>query len=167
MLDGILGGIVVSGTTQGSKAAALGARLLAGNTISDAERYVTGELIPTFDHHELVRLNIPESRLPDNSVIVNSPPSIYEEFKDLIFSALLTFVVLCSLIFFLLVSIVRRQKAEEELKASRNFLTSVLDNLPDMVFVKEATNLTFVSLNQAGEAIIGQSAIFYSFVFLL
>jgi len=158
MQNGILGGIVTSGKTQGGKAAVLGFRLLTGKLIRGAEQYLTGENIPTFNHHELVRLGIPESRLPLESVIVNKPPSIYEEFKSFIFSALVTFGILCALIFFLLVSIVRRQKAEEKLKASRNFLNSVLNNLPDMVFVKEAKDLTFVSLNKAGEAILGESA---------
>jgi hypothetical protein len=90
MQDGILGGIVTSGKTQGGQAAVLGSRLLAAKLISGTEQYLTGENIPTFDHHELVRLGIPESRLPHDSVIVNKPPSIYEEFKDFIFSDLLS-----------------------------------------------------------------------------
>ncbi|WP_167505721.1 response regulator [Desulfosediminicola flagellatus] len=156
MHDGILGGVTTSGKTQGGSAAELASQLLEGRSISDAKHYVTGENIPTFDHRELVRLNIPESRLPHDSIIVNKPLSIYEEFKDVIISAFLTFLILCTLISFLLISIVRRKKAEEDLKSSRNFLNSVLDNLPDMVFVKEAENLTFVSLNKASEAFFNE-----------
>ncbi|BHH85524.1 hybrid sensor histidine kinase/response regulator [Desulforhopalus sp. 52FAK] len=158
MQDGVLGGIVTSGFAQGQRAAILGSRLLAHQRLDETERYVTGDNIPTFEHNELVRLEIPPSRLPQDSVIINKPLSIYEEFRSFIISALVTFILLCVLITFLLISIIRRRKAENELKTSRNFLNSVLDNLPDMVFVKEAENLTFVSLNKVGESFFNTPA---------
>ncbi len=40
---------------------------------------------------------------------------------------------------------------------SEQFLRSVLDNLPDMVFVKEARDLRMVRWNKAGERIVGYS----------
>jgi PAS domain S-box-containing protein len=50
-----------------------------------------------------------------------------------------------------------RKRAEERLRESEAFLASVLDNLPNMVFVKEAEGLRFVRLNKAGEALLGYS----------
>lgn len=151
MQDGILGGIVTSGLAQGRSAAVLGARLLQQKTIDESKRYTTGENIPTFDHNELLRLQIPQSRLPQESVILNKPLSLYEEFQGYIISSIITFILLCVLITFLSMSIIRRKKAEKELKSSRNFLNSVLDNLPDMVFVKDAENLRFIRVNKVGE----------------
>lgn len=158
MQDGVLGGIVTSGNAQGQRAAILGSRLLAHQALDETERYVTGANIPTFEHSELVRLEIPQSRLPQDSEVINKPLSIYEEFRSFIISAFATLILLCVLITFLLMSIIRRRKAENELKTSRNFLNSVLDNLPDMVFVKEAENLTFVSLNKVGESFFNAPA---------
>ncbi len=44
-------------------------------------------------------------------------------------------------------------------KASRQdehlFLTSILDNIPDMIFVKDAKSLRFVRFNKAGEKLLG------------
>ena len=45
--------------------------------------------------------------------------------------------------------------AHEELRDSERFLDSVLENLPNTVFVKEAEGLRFVRVNRAGEALVG------------
>ncbi|OWY59649.1 hypothetical protein B7486_73440, partial [cyanobacterium TDX16] len=43
-----------------------------------------------------------------------------------------------------------------ELRESELFLTSVVENIPNMVFVKDAEQLRFVRFNRAGEQLIGQ-----------
>ena len=48
-----------------------------------------------------------------------------------------------------------RRRAEDEVRRSRAFLDSVLDQIPLMVFVKDATELRFVRLNRAGESLLG------------
>jgi PAS domain S-box-containing protein len=51
---------------------------------------------------------------------------------------------------------IREQKfAEQELKSVNNFLDSVLENIPNMVFVKDARDLRFVRFNKAGERLLG------------
>ena len=51
--------------------------------------------------------------------------------------------------------IVERQHAEEAVRASEHFLNSIIENIPDTVFVKEASTLRFVRLNKAGERLLG------------
>ena len=51
--------------------------------------------------------------------------------------------------------IVERQHAEEVARASEHFLDSIVENIPDMIFVKEAKRLCFVRLNKAGEQLLG------------
>ena len=51
--------------------------------------------------------------------------------------------------------IVERQNAEEELSRTGQFLESIIENIPDMIFVKDAEELRFVRLNRAGEALLG------------
>ena len=54
-----------------------------------------------------------------------------------------------------IVDITERQQAQEELRRSEKFLDSVIENLPAMVFVKNAADLRFVRLNKAGEELLG------------
>ncbi|HEY8977283.1 MAG TPA: response regulator [Burkholderiaceae bacterium] len=51
--------------------------------------------------------------------------------------------------------VAERQHAEEALRASERFLDSIVENIPDTVFVKDAANLRFVRLNRAGELLLG------------
>lgn len=46
-------------------------------------------------------------------------------------------------------------QANAELESARKFLGAVVDNIPDMVFVKEAEELRFVRFNHAGERLLG------------
>ena len=48
-----------------------------------------------------------------------------------------------------------RRKAEIETEHSKNFLNSVIENLPIMVFVKDAEQLRFVQWNKAAEDLTG------------
>jgi PAS domain S-box-containing protein len=48
-----------------------------------------------------------------------------------------------------------RKAADERLREANVFLDSIVENLPDMVFVKDAVDLRFVRLNRAGEALLG------------
>lgn len=53
--------------------------------------------------------------------------------------------------------ITRRREAEEAKKRADKFLTSIVENIPHMIFVKDAENLRFVRINKAEEEMIGFS----------
>ena len=48
-----------------------------------------------------------------------------------------------------------RARAEKALKDSEAFLSSILENIPSMVYVKDARTLTFVRVNRATEVALG------------
>jgi PAS domain S-box-containing protein len=48
-----------------------------------------------------------------------------------------------------------RKQAEEELRRMNSFLNSILENIPDMIFLKDAKALRFVRFNRAGEDLLG------------
>lgn len=50
-----------------------------------------------------------------------------------------------------------RKRAEMETAKMRNFLNSIIENIPNMVFVKDAETLRFLRLNTAGEKLLGYS----------
>jgi PAS domain S-box-containing protein len=47
------------------------------------------------------------------------------------------------------------KRAEGEVRRSEAFVSSILENLPNMIFVKDARDLTFVRFNKAGEDLLG------------
>jgi len=51
--------------------------------------------------------------------------------------------------------ITERKRAEEEVKLNQMFLNSIVENIPDMVFVKDANELRFIRFNRAGEVLLG------------
>jgi PAS domain S-box-containing protein/putative nucleotidyltransferase with HDIG domain len=46
---------------------------------------------------------------------------------------------------------------DDALQRDEEFLGSIIENIPDMIFVKEAKTLRFVRFNRAGEELLGQS----------
>jgi PAS domain-containing protein len=48
-----------------------------------------------------------------------------------------------------------RRRDEEELRKHRGFLESIVEEVPLMIFVKEARDLRFERLNRAGEMLLG------------
>jgi PAS domain S-box-containing protein len=51
--------------------------------------------------------------------------------------------------------ITQRRKAERELSDANRFLDSVIENIPNMIFVKDAADLRFMRFNRAGEQLLG------------
>jgi PAS domain S-box-containing protein len=47
------------------------------------------------------------------------------------------------------------KEEEEALQRDEEFLDSIIENIPDMIFVKEADNLRFVRVNKAAEKLLG------------
>jgi PAS domain S-box-containing protein len=54
-----------------------------------------------------------------------------------------------------IVDITERKRAEEEQKESKALIEAVVENVPLMIFLKEATDLRFVIFNRAGEELLG------------
>lgn len=50
-----------------------------------------------------------------------------------------------------------RKLVEEELRQTRAFLESIIENIPNMIFVKDAKELRYVQFNRAGEELLGYS----------
>jgi PAS domain S-box-containing protein len=51
--------------------------------------------------------------------------------------------------------ITKRKQAEQELRESKALIDAVVENVPLMIFIKEATDLRFVIFNRAGEELLG------------
>jgi len=48
-----------------------------------------------------------------------------------------------------------RERLDDALRRANSFLESIFENIPNMIFIKDAANLRFVRINRAGEALVG------------
>lgn len=48
-----------------------------------------------------------------------------------------------------------RKRIEAKLSENEEFLDAIIENIPDMIFVKDARDLRFVRFNRAGESLLG------------
>jgi PAS domain S-box-containing protein len=55
----------------------------------------------------------------------------------------------------LIADITLRKKAEESLRQNKEFLDNIIENIPNMIFVKSAYDLRFVRVNKAAERLLG------------
>ena len=53
--------------------------------------------------------------------------------------------------------ITERKRIEGEIRKAEHFVQSIFENIPNMIFVKDARELRFVRLNRAGEELLGYS----------
>jgi diguanylate cyclase (GGDEF)-like protein/PAS domain S-box-containing protein len=53
-----------------------------------------------------------------------------------------------------IVDVTERKRAEDELRRTQDFLNTVIDNVPVTIAVKNASDLTYVLLNRAGERLL-------------
>jgi len=53
--------------------------------------------------------------------------------------------------------ITQKKQLEQESQRTRNFLSLVIENIPDMIIVKDVKDFRFVSINKAGEKLLGYS----------
>jgi PAS domain S-box-containing protein len=51
--------------------------------------------------------------------------------------------------------ITERKKVEKALQENEEFVSSIVENIPDMIFVKNADKLDFTMINKAGEELLG------------
>jgi len=54
--------------------------------------------------------------------------------------------------------ITKRKQLEKENQQTKSFLDSIIENIPDMIFVKDAKELRFVRFNKAGEKLLGYTS---------
>ncbi len=116
IMDGVMGGDVISGYSQGLNMALIGKKILEGASPSDfpvaSRKY--NELI--INYGELERFGIAESMLPENSTIINRPYSLYEDYFHEIWISITAFLLLTLTVIALIVTVLKKRQAEDSLR---------------------------------------------------
>jgi PAS domain S-box-containing protein len=102
------------------------------------EKLIKGEVSPTYEY----KIIDPEGK---ERWILQSNKGIFDDRGKII-----AIEGLCR-------DITNRKQVEEEIRRVTAFLDSIVENIPDMIFVKDARDLRFVRFNRAGEELLGYS----------
>ena len=154
--SGIVGGKMFDSFSQGCRAADIAIRILDGQSIENISPLQFIENDYMFDYRQLKRFGISLSDLPADSIIINEPGSFYYRYKNPIFGVGMFFAGLVIVILVPAINIVKRLRAEAELKKSRQFLDSIVNAIDDPIFVKDQQH-RWVVLNEAACQVMGLS----------
>ena len=138
---GIVGGMLNSGFHQGKTAAQLALRILRGESVQNIPVVKESPNRHMFDYQQMRRFGIKPSALPHGSIVINKPPSFYQEYKRLVWATFTVIVSLTIIIVILLINIVRRRKSEEQLRHEHELLSNIISHIPHAVFWKDTKSM--------------------------
>lgn len=130
--NGIVGGMLTSGFSQGKAAARIAGRILEGEAPQRIPVVMKSPNSFMFDYQQLSRFHIPRSALPKGSIIINSPASRYSVPRSVFWGAVAALVGSALIILFLTYNTIRRMRAEER---SRR-LAAIVDSSDDAIIGK-------------------------------
>ena len=124
---GIVGGEVISGYYQGQAMARMGKRILLGQSPETIPVLKKGVNRPVFDYRQLERFSIDPARLPQGSLIVNQPFSIYNAYRKQIWTVGVMIGILLAIVVALVLNILKRTQAEKSLRESERRFRQLAD----------------------------------------
>lgn len=123
---GVLGGRVLTGYEQGKVAADLALQILNGSKASSLPVLMQSPVSNIFDYQVMKRFGIKVDSLPQGSMLINQPENFYTKNKRLVWITVGIFVVLSLFIIILSLNILKRIRAEVELRRHREHLETLV-----------------------------------------
>ncbi len=145
---GIVGGKLTSGEAHGQTAAQQVIRILKGEAADSIPIEWESPNRYFFDYEQLLRFGLEDAPLPEGSTVINRPLSLFVLYRN-------TVLVTAGVLALLLLFSIRLLVLNKSLRESKNLLHNIVDNIPVMVFLKRASDLSFVLFNRCGETLIG------------
>ncbi len=157
--NGILGGVMVDGEARGRALVELALQLLADDPLAEMPRTHKVRQPILLSYAELERLNLLNSpRLPEGSLIVGRPHSLYELYPLMIAGGISALVLLLLLILLLVAALHVRQRTMAQMANNEARYRRMFEVHPSPLIVYESLSLRILAINQAFTQVIGYSA---------
>ncbi|GAB6907900.1 hypothetical protein JCM12296A_37390 [Desulfosarcina cetonica] len=137
---GAVGGKMISGKTHGRLAAEYALKILAG---AKPDRLPIRENVDApfeFDYTILKEQGIRLDQLPDDSTIINRPPSFYRLNKQVFWIFIVSIVTLLLFTLLLTRNIMQRKAVEQRMQNQLSFQELLLDTIPQLICWKDREN---------------------------
>lgn len=152
--NGLVGGKVISGYSQGAAAAAMAVRILQGTPVAaiPVQRESPSEY--QFDYVALQRFHQQPSALPRGSVLFHQPSGWYTIHREVIWIGIALLIALTGVVLTLHVTIQQRRHVEEKLREANSTLGTLIAASP-LAMVSVDPEGIVTSWNPAAEALFG------------
>ncbi len=153
--SGIIGGSMLSFEAEGARAGKLALDILNGKlSLTEPITTLTASRTPMFDWQQLQRWGVSGSRLPEGRVVLNRPPSFWDQYKWYVIGAVIFCLAQSVLTMTLLVQKRHRRLAEESLRQEKEKLDQFFTVTLDLLCIADMGGY-FQRLNPAWERILG------------
>jgi PAS domain S-box-containing protein len=152
--NGVLGGKMVNGLSQGKLAANMIVEIINGKPIESIPVLKESPNSYIFNYQQMSKFNIRLSDLPGGSIITHKPSTFLYKYRKIIGYICMAFTCLIASVLILLANISRRKIAERGLEQQIRIINTFMETIPNPVFIKDA-NLCFQQCNVAFQALIG------------
>jgi PAS domain S-box-containing protein len=151
---GVLGGVVVSGRSQGRQAGLMARRVLEGEPAAEMPVLGASPNLPMFDHRAMAAHGLEPADLPPDSVILHRPESFYQLHGKLVWILAPLGLVMLAVIVGLAEAVLSRRRAEERLREEHELLSKVMETNPvGITVVDREGRISFA--NTAAEKMLG------------
>ncbi len=151
--NGVLGGVITTGKLQALAAVAIAKRILGGEPVNEIPILYNSPSLPIFDYYQMKQFRIKEDDIPANSLIINQPFSFYRQYKYMVWSISAVITCLTGLVGFLLINIIRRRQAEQELRNSEERFRQLSDIAEEGIMFHN--NFSIYDVNRAMTSLFG------------
>ncbi|GFP77641.1 ABC transporter substrate binding protein [Clostridium fungisolvens] len=126
---GIIGGSLLDGEEHGSSAAELAISIMNGTLPSTNIFEDRNAISNVYDNNIMKKFNISKDQLPKGSIVVNEEFSFYKTYKHLVWGVISIIFVLTALVTILIINVLRRKKAEDNLRKNNYELSELYEEL--------------------------------------
>ena len=152
--DVIVGGPLLSMDDWGKKTADVAMRILGGEVPGDIKTPPLVFGTPKFDWRELQRWNISESHLPPGSEVYFRTPSVWEQYRWQIWSALAIVLIQALLICWLVFERERRKRASEQMGRARIETGQYRESLAHLVRVHTVGEMSTAIAHEINQPLV-------------
>ena len=153
---GVVGGLQTSGYFQGKKATELALKIIKDNIQPKKIPIITEDMNKyMFDYNKLKEFGIKLNKLPKESIIINKPSSFYSINKKIMWIYFIFIIFLIIFAAILIYILLKLRKAMKEIEKNKILLHSILENIPNPVYVKTSKDFQYVLWNKSCEDIFG------------